>query len=210
MDVRAQPVPAAIRTGICAEWLTVVWMTLEAAVGIGAGVAAGSIALVAFGLDSVIELVSGATVLWRLRLQADAAAEAPGIERAERLASRTVGLGLVALAAYVVAQSAYDLWTRAAAKPSAAGVALAVAALLVMPPLARTKRRIAAAIDSPALRGDAACGTVCAYMAATLLAGLVARAAFGWWWADPVAALGIVYFIVREAREALAGDADGC
>lgn len=80
-----------------------------------------------------------------------------------------------------------------------------------MPALVRTKRRIAAAIDSPALRGDAACGVVCVYMAATLLAGLVLRAAFGWWWADPVAALGIVYFIVREGREALtAGRACGC
>lgn len=194
---------AAIRTGIRVEWLTIGWMVVEAAVSIAAGIAAGSIALIAFGVDSVIELVSAGTLLWRLRLEEASAAPPALIERAERQASRVVGGSLLLLAAYVVLQSGYDLWTRAAPERSLPGIALAAAALLVMPALVRTKRRIAAAINSPALRGDAACGVVCVYMAATLLAGLVLRAAFGWWWADPVAALGIVYFIGREGREAL-------
>ena len=202
---------AAIRTGIRVEWLTIGWMVVEAAVSIPAGIAAGSIALIAFGVDSVIELVSAGTLLWRLQLEEAGAAPPALIERAERQASRVVGGSLLLLAAYVVIQSGYDLWTRAAPERSLPGIALATAALLVMPALVRTKRRIAAAINSPALRGDAACGVVCVYMAATLLAGLVLRAAFGWWWADPVAALGIVYFIVREGREALTTDrACGC
>lgn len=200
---------AAIRTGIRVEWLTIGWMVVEALVSVGAGLAAGSIALIAFGVDSVIELVSAGTLLWRLRLEAAGGdAVAARVERAERRASRVVGTSLLLLAVYVVVQSGYDLWSRAAPERSLPGIALAAAALLVMPALVRAKRRIAGIIDSPALRGDAACGMVCAYMAATLLAGLVLRAAFGWWWADPVAALGIVYFIVREGREALA--ARGC
>jgi divalent metal cation (Fe/Co/Zn/Cd) transporter len=186
-------------------------MILEAAVGIGAGVAARSIALIAFGLDSVIELVSAMVVLARLRAEhRDPTMTAEQVERAERGASRVVGWSLLLLAAYVVIHSAYILLTRAAPETSPVGIVLAVAALIVMPALVRTKRRTASAIGSAALRGDAAENVVCAYMAAALLAGLVLRAAFGWWWADPVAALGIVYFIVREGREALAGEGTCC
>ena len=199
---------AALRTGIRVEWLTIAWMTVEAVVSVSAGVAAGSIALIAFGADSVIELASGAVLLWRLRVES-VGTSAAGVAGAERRASRFVGWSLLLLAVYVTVQSAYDLWTRAAPEASLPGIALAAAALLVMPGLIRTKRRIADAINSPALKGDAACGTVCVYMAATLLVGLVLRAAFGWWWADPAAALGIVYFIVREGREALTAQ-DGC
>lgn len=197
---------AAIRTGIRVEWLTIGWMVLEAAVSVAAGVAAGSIALIAFGVDSVIELVSAGTVLWRLGLEAAGSAAPERIERAERQASRVVGAALLLLAAYVVAQSGYNLAIGAASQPSLWGIAVAAAAVVVMPALVRTKLRVAAEINSPALRGDAACGAVCAYMAGTLLAGLVLRTALGWWWADPVAALGIVYFIVREGREALAAN----
>jgi divalent metal cation (Fe/Co/Zn/Cd) transporter len=197
---------AAIRTGIRVEWLTIVWMVVEAAVSVAAGLAAGSIALIAFGADSVIELISAATLLWRLSLEAAGTVSPARVERAERRASRVVGTALLLLAAYVAVQSGYDLLTRAVPESSVWGIGIAAAALVIMPVLVRTKRRVAAEINSPALRGDAACGTVCAYMAATLLAGLVLRAAFGWWWADPVAALGIVYFIVREGREALAAN----
>ncbi len=202
---------ANLRAGIRVEWLTIGWMVLEAAVGIGAGLAARSIALLAFGLDSVIELVSATVVLARLRTESlGPAMTAEQVEHAEKRASRVVGWSLFLLAAYVVIHSAYDLLTHAAAKSSSVGIALAVAALIVMPALVRTKRKISSALDSAALKGDAAEGVVCAYMAATLLTGLVLRAAFGWWWADPVAALGIVYFIVREGREALAGGHTCC
>jgi divalent metal cation (Fe/Co/Zn/Cd) transporter len=199
---------ANLRAGIRVEWLTIVWMVIEAVVSVGAGFAAGSIALVAFGVDSVIELVSAGVLLWRLRMET-VGVPSTRIEGAERQASRVVGWSLLTLAAYVVIQSAYDLWTRAASESSPVGIALAASALLVMPALIRTKLRVASAIDSPALKGDAACGVVCFYMAATLLLGLVLRSALGWWWADPVAALGIVYFIVREGREALTAR-DGC
>jgi divalent metal cation (Fe/Co/Zn/Cd) transporter len=180
----------------------------RAVVSVGAGFVAGSIALVAFSVDSLIELVSAGVLLWRLRMET-VGVPSTRIERAERQASLVVGWSLLTLAAYVVIQSAYDLWTRAASEPSPVGIALAASALLVMPALIRTKLRVASAINSPALKGDAACGVVCFYMAATLLLGLVLRAALGWWWADPVAALGIVYFIVREGREALTAQ-DGC
>jgi divalent metal cation (Fe/Co/Zn/Cd) transporter len=199
---------ADIRAGIRVEWLTILWMVIEAVVSVGAGLAAGSIALVAFGVDSVIELVSAGVLLRRLRMETFAV-PSMRIERAERQASRLVGWSLLALAGYVVIQSAYDLWTHAAAESSPVGIALAAAALLVMPTLIRTKLKVASSINSPALKGDAACGVVCVYMAATLLVGLLLRAALGWWWADPLAALGIVYFIVREGREALTAQ-NGC
>jgi divalent metal cation (Fe/Co/Zn/Cd) transporter len=202
MSVRTNA--ADIRAGIRVEWLTIAWMTVEALVSIGAGLSARSIALIGFGVDSVIELVSAGALLWRLRLESvGAVATTSSGPRAERLASRVVGWSLLLLAVYIVGQSAYDLWTHAASESSPIGIALAAAALVVMPWLIRTKRRVASAINSPALKGDAAGGVVCAYMAGTLLAGLVLRAVFGWWWADPVAALGIVYFIVREGREVL-------
>ena len=201
MSVRAT---ADIRAGIRVEWLTIAWMTVEALVSIGAGLAARSIALIGFGADSVIELVSAGMLLWRLRLEpVGAVATTSRGQSAERQASRVVGWSLLLLAVYVAGRSAYDLWTHAASESSPVGIALAATTLVVMPWLIRTKRKVATAINSPALKGDAACGVVCMYMAATLLSGLVLQAAFGWWWADPVAALGIVYFIVREGREVL-------
>ncbi|HLJ60225.1 MAG TPA: cation transporter [bacterium] len=199
-----------VRAGVAVEWLTIVWMVIEAAVSLSAGIAAGSIALVAFGVDSLIELVSAGVLLWRLILERrDPAVDPERVERAERTASRVVGWSLLVLAAYVVLHSVYNLWTKAIPDSSVAGVALAAAALVVMPLLVRAKLRVAASINSVALKGDAMCGVVCAYMAATLLVGLGLRAVFGWWWADPVAALGLVYFIVREGREALTAQC-GC
>jgi len=196
---------ADIRAGIRVEWLTIAWMTVEALVSIGAELAARSIALISFAADSVIELVSAGALLWRLRLEPGGAVAATSRrQNAEGLASRVVGWSLLLLAVYVAGRSAYDLWAHTVSDSSPIGIALAATTLFVMPWLVRTKRRVASAINSPALMGDAACGVVCAYLAATLLAGLVLQAVFGWWWADPVAALGIVYFIVREGREVLA------
>src|SRR6266849_2352435 len=203
MNVRTTAVD--IQAGIRVEWLTIVWMTFEALVSIGAGLASRSIALIGFGVDSVFELVSAGILLWRLRLEpVGAVATTSRGQSAERQASRIVGWSLILLAVYVAGQSAYNLWTHAVSESSPVGIAMAVATFFVMPWLIRTKRKVASAINSPALKGDAACGVVCVYMAATLLAGLVLQAVFGWWWADPVAALGIVYFVVREGREVLA------
>lgn len=201
-----------LRAGVAIEAWTIGWMIVEAAMGLGAGLAAGSVALTAFGADSIIELVSAFALLWRLGVERRGGS-GEHVERAERRAAAVVGWCLLLLALYVVVAAGRDLWIRSAPEPAPLGIALAASALLVMPLLVHVKRRIAGEIGSAALRGDAACGIVCAYMAATLLAGLALRAVLGWWWADPLAALGLVYFVVREGREALAaarGEACGC
>ncbi|HZS91866.1 MAG TPA: cation transporter [Chloroflexota bacterium] len=198
----------AIRAGVRVEQVTVVWMTVEAIVAIGAGVLAHSVLLTAFGLDSVIELVTGGVLLWRL------ATEARGgplerLERAENRAAWVTGIALLLLCLYIVASAGVSLWTHSRPESAPAGIALALAALVGMPLLARRKRAIAARIDSAALRGDAACSITCAYMAAALLVGLFLTAALGWWWADSVAALGLLYWLQGEAREALEGARSG-
>jgi divalent metal cation (Fe/Co/Zn/Cd) transporter len=186
------------------EVVTVVWMTIEAVVAITAGVLAGSVLLTAFGLDSVIELVSGGALLWRLVTEARGRSLVQ-VERAEHRATWVAGIALGLLCLYIVVTAGIGLWTYNHPDRSLAGVGLAVAALIVMPVLVWQKRQIAIRIDSAALRADAACSLTCAYMAATLLAGLFLTAAFGWWWADSVAALALLLWIVPEAREALEG-----
>lgn len=211
MSARASDA-GALRSGIAIEWWTIGWMVLEAVVSLGAGTAAGSVALVAFGADSVIELVSAGVLLRRLRVE-QAGGCAGEVQAAERRASGLVGILLFLLALWVVGSVLRGLLTHARPESSPAGLVIAAASTVVMPWIVSAKRRVAARIGSPALRADAACGIVCAYMAATLLAGLALRAMFGWWWADPLAALGIVYFIVREgweAIEAARGRADAC
>ncbi|HEV2403922.1 MAG TPA: cation transporter [Ktedonobacterales bacterium] len=197
-----------VRAGVRIEIVTLIWMTVEAAVGIGAGVVARSVLLTAFGLDSVIELVTGGALLWRLATEARGGSLAR-VEWAERRAAWIAGIGLALLCAYVVVLSALSLLTRVRADASPVGIALAAVALAGMPLLARRKRRIAAAIESPALRGDAACSITCAYMAGALLLGLLARALFGWWWADSLAALALLIWLVPETREALDGARSG-
>lgn len=201
-----------LHAGVVIEGWTIAWMVVEAGVSFVAGLASGSVVLIAFGIDSLLELVSASTLLWRLDVERrDSGRER--VERAERRASAVVGWSLLFLALFVVVHASYDLWNRSKPESAPLGIALAAAALIIMPCLVSVKRRIAGEIGSAALRGDASCGVVCAYMAATLLVGLALRAALGWWWADPVAALGLVYFIVREGREALAaarGEACDC
>jgi divalent metal cation (Fe/Co/Zn/Cd) transporter len=195
---------AAVRVGVRLEQVTIGWMVVEAVIAIGAGLLARSVLLTAFGIDSVIELVAGGVLLWRLLTEARGESLAR-VERAENRAAWITGLALVLLCLYVVASVAAALLTRTEPDRSYAGIAVAVAAVIGMPVLARRKRGIAAQINSAALRGDAACSITCAYMAGTLLVGLVANAALGWWWADSVAALALLYWLAREAREALEG-----
>jgi divalent metal cation (Fe/Co/Zn/Cd) transporter len=199
-DVRAR----AVWSGVRIELITVGWMTIEAVVAIVAGVVARSVLLTAFGLDSVIELVTGAVLLWRLATEARGAS-LERVERAENRAAWVAGIGLVLLCGYVVATAATGLVVGVRAQESPVGIALAVAALLIMPVLAWRKRVIATQLGSAALRGDAACSMTCAYMAGTLLVGLLLNAAFGWWWADSIAALALLYWLIPEAREALEG-----
>ncbi|HZQ99062.1 MAG TPA: cation transporter [Chloroflexota bacterium] len=207
-----------VRAGVRVEQLTVGWMTLEALLSIGAGVTAGSVLLTAFGLDSVIELVTGAVLLWRLAAEARGAA-LEHVEQAERRAAWVTGVGLGLLCLYVVASAAASLLGHREAETSWVGLAVAAAAVVGMPLLARRKRAIAARIGSAALRADAACSVTCAYMAGTMLVGLAANALLGWWWADGLAALVFLRWLVPEAREALAAAragraacccADGC
>lgn len=191
-----------------AVWLavaTVVYNLVEAGIALYAGVRAGSIALVGFGLDSVIELSAAAVVLWRLRLEARGAA-VERVRSVEAAVSRFVGVTLLALAAYVTIQSIWILWTRQAPEESRLGVALALLSLLIMPLLAVGKLRAAEAIRSRALRQEAKETLACAYLSFTLLLGLSANALAGWWWADPVAALFMVPWLLREGLEALEGE----
>ena len=194
--------------GVRIELATIGWMTLEAAVAITAGVLARSVLLTAFGLDSVLELVTGGALLWRLATQARGAPLAR-VEAAEQRAAWIAGIGLALLCIYVVVSSVASLFAGIHAHESWAGIALAVAAVLLMPLLAWRKRIVAAQLGSGALRADAACSITCAYMGGTLLVGLALNAAFGWWWADSLAALALLYWLVPEAREALEGAQTG-
>lgn len=194
----------AIQAGVRIEVVTVVWMLVEAMVAIGAGILARSVLLTAFGLDSVIELITGGVLLWRLVMEARGRALAR-VERAEQRAAWITGVGLVLLCLYVVGSAALDVLAHHKAEASAVGIGLSAVAVVGMPLLARRKRAIAARIDSAALRGDAACSVTCAYMAGTLLVGLALNAAFRWWWIDGVAALALLFWLIPEARDALEG-----
>lgn len=194
-----------IRRGVRIEVFTVVWMAIEAAVSIGAGIAAGSVLLTAFGLDSVIELVSGAVLLWRLSIEASggyAQRQRERIRRVEHQATWIVAITLAMLCVYVLVISVYGLVIQSKPDSSPVGIAISLAAVIVMPGLGVAKRRIARRIDSDALRGDAAESFTCAYMAATVLVGLALDALFHWWWAQDIAALVFLFWLVREAREA--------
>jgi divalent metal cation (Fe/Co/Zn/Cd) transporter len=190
----------SIRRGKKLEYLTIGWNSLEAFIAVGAGLIAGSVALVGFGFDSVIEVSSGAILLWRL---------ASG-EHREKTALRLVGISFLALAAYVGFDALKSLWFREAPEESFAGIALASLSLIVMPILAGAKRKVAKELNSRALEADSRQTDICAYLSAILLAGLVLNALFGWWWADPIAALVMIPIIAKEGFEALRGETCGC
>jgi divalent metal cation (Fe/Co/Zn/Cd) transporter len=174
------------------ECFTVAWNTLEAAVALVAGLVAGSIALVGFGLDSAIETASALAVLWRFRQHGVAE------DTAELRAARFVGITFFALAIYIGFEAVADLWMRHEARFSLPGMLLATAALIVMPTLGLTKRRVARRLGSRALAADGMESILCAYLSATLIVGLALNGWLGWWWADPLAALLITGFMVRE------------
>jgi divalent metal cation (Fe/Co/Zn/Cd) transporter len=191
-----------IQAGVRIEMVTIGWMLIEAAVAIGAGIGAHSVLLTAFGADSVIELLSGGALLWRLQTEARGGS-LERVEWAENRAAWIAGVALAVLCAYIVVTSMAGLWLHNLPERSPLGLGLAMAAVIIMPVLFRRKRTIAAHLNSAALRADAACSLTCAYMAGTLLVGLGLTAALGWWWADSVAALVLLIFIVPEARETL-------
>ena len=191
-----------IRQARVAESLVIAWMVVELVVALTAGIAAGSVALTAFGVDSGIEVFTAVVVLRQLLLHTERST-AEELDARERQASRLVGWGLYGLVVYIIVSSGWSLLTQSRPESSVPGMVLAIAALLVMTPLWRWRRRLAAALESPSLRGDAACSLACIYMAATLLVGLLLNSLFGWWWADSLAALAMIWWIRGEAREAL-------
>ncbi|MGE5305908.1 MAG: cation transporter [Alphaproteobacteria bacterium] len=183
------------------EYFTVGWNILEGIVAIGAGVAAGSIALVGFGLDSYLEVASGSVLIWRLRKHGFA--EKDDEVAAEKKAILFVGITFFALALYVVYESGKKLLIHERPEESFIGIILAIVSLIAMPVLANYKNKLAMQIGSRALRADALETLACSWLSFTLLLGLGANALFGWWWADPVAALAMVYFLIKEGREAI-------
>ena len=192
---------AQIKKGRHLEYLTIGWNSLEGLIAIGAGILAGSVALVGFGFDSVIEVSSGAIILWRL----------VSGEHREKLALRLVGLSFLLLGAYITFDAAKSLIYRELPETTYVGIGIAALSLAVMPILARTKRKIAATLNSRAMLADSRQTDLCAYLSAILLCGLILNAVFGWWWADPVAALIMVPVIAKEGVQALRGETcDDC
>jgi divalent metal cation (Fe/Co/Zn/Cd) transporter len=187
------------RRGLALAGLTIAWNVIEAVVAITAGIAAGSIALVGFGFDSVVEVMSSVVVVWQFRGEVRSGYD----EGRERLALRLIAVSFFVLASYIVFESVRDLFiTDNEAGESTVGIVLAVLSLTVMPALAVAKRRAADALGSPTLRADSRETLLCAWLSAALLGGLIFNAAFGWSWADPVAALAIAAFAVKEGVEA--------
>jgi divalent metal cation (Fe/Co/Zn/Cd) transporter len=193
------------RRALALAGLTIAWNAIEAVVAIGAGLAAGSIALVAFGFDSMIEVLSAWVVVWQFRSELRGGYD----EDRERLALRLIGVTFFVLAAYVAFQAVRDLFfVDSEADQSTVGIVLAALSLTVMPALAWAKRRTAAQLHSPTLRADATETLLCSWLSAALLGGLVLNAVAGWWWADPLAALAIAALAVHEGWEAFHGESD--
>jgi cation diffusion facilitator family transporter len=197
-----------VRRGVLLSYLTIGYNCAEAVIALAAGLVSGSVALTSFGADSVIEVTAGGVALWRLRVDHAHA----GRERAERMAHRIIGWCFLALALYVVLESAHSLWNRERPDRSVVGLLLLVASIIVMPLLARAKRRVAEQMGSSSLKAEATQTALCAYLSVIALVGVGLNAAVGWWWADPVAALCMVPIIVKEGLEGIRGEVctDGC
>lgn len=191
---------AAIRRGRQLEYATVGYNALEAIVALAAGAAASSIALVGFGIDSLIEMASGLIMLWRL-------GAGDGVEERAR---KYIGITFFALAGYVGFEAVETLITRDAPERSLPGVILAFLSVVIMPWIARAKRNVGFHLNSGAMVADSRQTQLCAYLSFILLAGVGLNAALGWWWADPVAALAMVPIIFKEGRDAVTGKSCGC
>jgi divalent metal cation (Fe/Co/Zn/Cd) transporter len=190
-----------IRSGRRLEYFTILYNSLEGLVSIVAGLLAGSVSLVGFGIDSAIEMASGAAILWRLNHELDPVRR----EAAERTSLRIVGACFAMLAVYILYESASTLARRDAPERSIPGIVLAAISVVVMPVLAKAKRRVAAKLNSAAMQADSRQTDFCTYLSAILLGGLLLNAILGWWWADPLAALLMVPIIAKEGIQALKG-----
>jgi divalent metal cation (Fe/Co/Zn/Cd) transporter len=209
----APPAPDAgrgqlIREAFRLEWVTIAWMVVEAVVALAAGVAAGSLVLIAFGLDSVIELMSAGILVWRLSVELRRGRSFS--EDAERVASRIGGALLFALAAYVVIAAGWNLWQRHGEDFSWPGLTVTLLAIPVMRYLAVRKLDIAGRLGSRALRADAMEAITCGWLSLVAVVSLAAQALLGFWWIDSVGSLAIVWLLVKEGREAWEGECCEC
>ena len=197
-----------VRRGQRLEYFTIAYNSVEGLVSIVAGLISGSVSLVGFGLDSVIEVSSGTALLWRLHHDLNQSRR----EQVERTTLRIVGWCFVALAAYILYESGSTLIGHDIPHRSIAGIFVAAASVVVMPLLARAKRKVAAGIGSGAMQADSRQTDFCTYLSAILLGGLLLNALLGWWWADPVAGLGMVPIIAKEGVDGIGGKAccDDC
>jgi divalent metal cation (Fe/Co/Zn/Cd) transporter len=191
--------PAVAERGKRLEYFTIAWNSLEGLAAMLTGAIAGSISLVGFGIDSSIEVISGATLLWRMTVDADVQSR----ERNEQMSIRIVGACFILLAIYVAYESASDLFKRQAPQRSVPGIILACVSLIVMPLLSRAKKQVSTELNSAAMLADAKQTDFCVYLSAVVLGGLLLNAVLGWWWADPVAALIMVPIIAKEGIEGL-------
>jgi divalent metal cation (Fe/Co/Zn/Cd) transporter len=195
-----------IKQGRRLEYFTIIYNCMEGLIAIIAGLIAGSVSLVGFGIDSAIEVTSGAALLWRLCRDWDLEER----ETVERTTLRIVGLCFIALSIYIIYDSGSVLLLREAPDRSIPGILLAAVSVIVMPWLAKAKRRTAAAISSDAMRADSRQTDFCAYLSAILLVGLLLNALLGWWWADPLAALLMAPLIFKEGLDSLKGRECSC
>ncbi len=207
--VHANGVPVAeraaqLRQALRLEYLTVAWNVIEGLIAVGAALAAGSIALLGFGIDSFVETSSGLILLWRLRVEARHVTPID-LGMLDRKAHRFVGLSLFLLAVFVFGDATHALLARSRPEPSLVGLVLTAVSLPAMLWLGRAKRRTARRLDSRAMESDAFQTTACMWLSAITLTGIGLNAALGWWWADPVAALAMTYFLYQEGREAWLG-----
>jgi divalent metal cation (Fe/Co/Zn/Cd) transporter len=202
---RGETIQRALRL----EYLTVGWNLVEGTIAVTAALAAGSVALLGFGIDSFVESASGAVLTWRLLAERRMADE-KAIERLDRRAHQLVGATLFLLAAYVAIDASLALWNGERPEPSLVGIVLTSISMMVMVWLGRAKRQAAAGLGSRAMAADAYQTTACFWLSVFTLAGIGLNAAFGWWWADPAAALGMTVLLVREGREAWRGEDCHC
>jgi len=191
--------PRLVRRGLLLNYVSLGYNALEAIVAVVAGILAGSVALLGFGLDSVVEVTSSAAAQWRLRADFDSGRRA----RVERSSSRIIGLSFLALAVYVSYEGVTTLWHRERPEPSVVGLAILTLSVIVMPWLAKQKRLVARQLESRALEADAKQTSLCAYLSVIALAGVGLNALFGYWWADPVAAIAMVPIIAQEGIEGI-------
>ena len=200
---------ATIRRGIRLEYLTVGWNVIEGVASVAFALVAGSVALLGFGIDSFVEMTSGLVLIWRLRAERQTR-DQEEIERLDQRAHKLVGISLFLLAGYVAFEATKALITAERPDPTVAGVFITSLSLAVMWWLARAKQKTAHALGSRALEADSFQTTACFWLSLIALAGMALNATLGWWWADPVAALGMTWFLVAEGREAWRGEDCGC